>query len=225
MSTAPDSVRLTDAWAEREVVIETASGRSYGPYLVGPPTVRVALTILETCRGAGDAKHEQHNDYHAAFADAVKSWLPEKLSTLLLSSRMARADAVDIALQQMQVGTKGSPLYKGMEEKLKKKASRSSWGQILADYRSVYHCSIADVLAEPWGLFIEQCEHVDRTRAKYELSVLSAVASMFSKNGAEGIMKRAGQVEVEELDEEERAARQSKNLDLIRAEFNSAGDA
>lgn len=210
---------LTSSFAKREVWVDVGTPTGVariGPYLVNPPTVKTAIIVLETSPRA-----TSNDDYWFALVDGLREWLPVSFWSRLTGKNGSRALTCTIAPNLLLRGTDllDKVRLESLAERAKERAESLGWGRIMADYRSTYK---SDPLVEPWGYFLEQLDHLDLVRARYEVSVLRSIAAVLSteKGLVDDVLDRAGWGPPPKSDEE-REAEQMKNLSEIGELFGS----
>ena len=196
---------LASSFISRDVRVATAGGVDLGTYRVRPPSAREAITLIEVCEG------EVSEDAFLAASDVLRTWLPARLWSLLLSRAFTRRAALEVALSLLSVGLPDG----NAERETKKRAYRRSWDSVCAEYLHVYPSASLD---DPWPLFVERCMRIDEIRAKASLDHFMGAAVASTGKGLDSLQQRAGFEEV--YDEEAAMAEQMRNLEAIGAVYH-----
>lgn len=189
-----------------------------GPYEgVRAPTVAEALAVFEASEvyvADPDAWPVGSPDAVAAYSvlrAALLSWLPGRLGSRLISPSAATL-CVQIAPRLVWDGVPPNVQDEAerAERTVRADAKDRGWASLVADYRALY--SVADVMGEPWPLFVSMAAEMDLVRARTALAVVDALMSAKDPDFYEGLNKRAGRAPKAPpvLTEEEQAANLAK---------------
>lgn len=192
---------IVSAIALREVTIEDGAGHQVGPFLVRPATVAEAIQILDVHPAASAPEEEPYESARFALLDVLDGWLPEAMYATM--ERLSPESCANLAVQHLSVGAEDTDVYRvalarALESPAdaREGAPERSWSSVLADYRAAFHEPLADVLAEPWPLFLAQCGELDRIRArrKYDAWEVAIHASGMGNAGkwATALFEAAG---------------------------------
>lgn len=145
-------------------------------YRVRPPCVGEALVLLATQPGADDADP-------ARFDAALAAWLPLSLYSALRASPALSLHLVRRVLQAdvpARLGAAGLDAGGGA----------LSWEAAVADYALAYAVRPADVLAEPWPLFLALAAELAAATARAQLRQVDLVVLPHAGSHAAEIMGR-----------------------------------
>ena len=201
---------LSATWGTYEVEpVAVVDGEpfSLGAYRIRHPTAREAITLLES----GEAAAGGDEDAWASVRHALRSWLPLRLFSLLVSERISQANAVRISSALLSVGL---PESEKEEHDKRKKKAEAKWSELVAMYRHAYPQGSLD---EPWPFWLDQVMQVDviRSRDTMEAFQAHAIARTGSKESLASLRKRA-RYEEPEWDEEEALERQKRSLERLK---------
>lgn len=196
---------LSATWGSYEVepvAVGPDGAYSLGTFHIRHPTAREAICIIENAEAGEDGWY--------AVKNALRSWLPFRLYSILVSERMSRRGALKIASALLSVGIPEAE--KAAHEKRKKKAE-ARWGEMIAMYRHLYPMGSLD---EPFPFWLSQLMEMDRVRSRdtIEHFTAAALAQTGSKDGIAALQRRAGHEE--EYDEEEALRRQKASLERLK---------
>lgn len=202
---------LAGTWARYEVepVAVTERGLvSLGTYYVRHPSAREAISILEY----GEAASDGDDDAWYLIRATLGAWLPLRLASILLSSKMSRGNAVRIATVLLSVGltTKDQK-----DHERRKRARVVPWSVLVASYRHTYPSGSLD---EPWPFWLEQAMQVDRIRSRNTLDgfMASALGQTGNKAVLDDLRRRAG-YDHDDVSEEEVGRRQMATLEHLKS--------
>ena len=166
-----------------------------GVFLVEPPTVQQALALYALLPDAGEAAAG------AVIEAVLAQWLPERLYAAMTGEGVSQRQRVELIAWLLRTDRSrddGAGEHDVEDEALKWVRSRD-WHQVIGEYRALYGASVAEVLSEPWPLFLGQVRVIDGVRAAMELSNVSwyaaaktAMNPTSGKRAMEAIMERAG---------------------------------
>lgn len=178
-----------------------------GLFVVRPPSVREAVVLIEVLEAAGSVGDEGDDAWYAA-CQALRSWLPPSLSSLLGGSGTDRASAVEAVAALLKVGVPpatgagapGAPHYEAAEGALRLKARSQGWSAVVSEFASVFGY---DPLGLPFAHFVLQHALLDEARAKQELALYRALTLASPSGDAEDHARRYDRLLVRAgLDEE-----------------------
>ena len=144
-----------------------------GVFLVEPPTVQQALALYALLPDAGEAAAG------AVIEAVLAQWLPERLYAAMTGEGVSQRQRVELIAWLLRTDRSrddGAGEHDVEDEALKWVRSRD-WHQVIGEYRALYGASVAEVLSEPWPLFLGQVRVIDGVRAAMELSNVSWYAA------------------------------------------------
>lgn len=151
----------------------------WGVVSARPPTLREALAVLAAAQIAEDDPEEAMSVLH----DALASWLPLRLSSLMTSRAYPAGDALSWALQAIEANAPEPADVATEAERSEAEAAgdEASWQDInwsgrIADYCAAYGTPPDDVLEVPFGRFLVMLERTRRIHAREQLRRLRAQA-------------------------------------------------
>jgi hypothetical protein len=152
-------------------------------YTVRPPDVRTAVAVLSALR-AGD---------YRLVREAVTGWLPLSLVSVLFSLSVSPSESVRVIERCL---TAGSPeATREAQAEAKEDALDKGWGLVLAEYRYAFK---ADVMREPWPLFLHQLAELRRVQAREMLRNARWYGAVKVGGDALDALVREAQIEAEQ---------------------------
>jgi len=121
----------------------------------------------------------------------ASQWLPLRLYSALFTKGLDPEEVLRSLTLLLAVGVSQMESHDENEQKVKKKARRSSWEEVIATYAAVYSTTPYKVLDEPWAFFVSMMVQTDRIIARSQHRQAEWYAAV--KTGKmDSIIERAG---------------------------------
>lgn len=209
------------------VSVEGAGGDvvTLGPYPVRAAIASEAVAILEAADvltgtdRASSAVHGRRSEAWSALSSALRSWLPARLWTVLLSRSMARQTVLRVAMNILTHGIPEAMLHKhkAEAEAVRGRAEALGWSRIEADMAAVYGGS---PLMWSWPVFCSRLVYLDAIRARAEMSMAIGAGVGFSGKGFDALQRR---LLMDGTDEGMSDAEQIEKLEKWMGKFGESG--
>lgn len=172
---------LVSTWAPCRVQIRGLPGE----HVVSPPTARQAITII----AAIESLHER--DASSELRRIAFEWLPLRLASMLFVRTAHPLELTRDLGQLLAVGVRDLDRHEESVKTTKKKATKTSWFEVVAEYSTTYGTTITEVLDTPWPLFVAMASQMWKMQAREQLRNANWYAS--AKLGKmDEITERAG---------------------------------
>lgn len=146
----------------------------WGVYVVRPPTVREALTILASYRDA----LEDAPVNTGVFFETLADWLPERMVKTMRKSN--RHEVVSWVINFVNAGV---PTFHSETDG--EYEGGGGWTSVVTDFVSVYPYTVEEVLNERFPVFLIMAAGIKQVRARQAIELLRVKGIQYTKDNGE----------------------------------------
>lgn len=186
----------------------------WGVKIIRPPSVREALTILASYKGAlEDAPVDT-----GVFFETLSGWLPKDMVETM--RRSDRATTIEWVFTLVNAG-----VPKFHEVSNQDYESDGGWTAVVTDFVSVYHYTVEDAMNEKWPVFLMLAAGISQVRARQALEALRVKGIQYSEKGdremaVDELMRTANYPRLtEEARQRQKDEKQARDLKALSARF------
>lgn len=151
---------LVSTWTPRSVRVGKEA------FEVRPATTREALGVLAAVRRLNEGDLA---DGWSTLRELAERWLPETLSQRLFWPYADVGETAEAMIALLATGAEDEEAHAEREEEAKERARHFTWPTVVAAHACCYQMGYAEVLEQPWPLFLVMQEETGRMHSREQV--------------------------------------------------------